>query len=282
MNRNPFKLFPDSWEAISLLTDDEAGQLLKAIMAHINGEEAEASGQVKLAFLLLKQSYDRENDGEYKQQQSDNGKKGGRKKKAPGFSENPPVSEKTPRFQEKAPGFSENPPVSSEKRPSHDYDYDYDHDYEYEIDHDHDSGGGTGLDNGTASPTAAADPLITYAVNNLGIMSPRAMEELNSFRDELPDDVIRAGIDAALDANVRTWAYARSILNRYADAGYKTVGEIKAAESKRKAAKANGVSDGNGGKVQNPALNYAQRDYASPASDADIVYMTFDDDDEGG
>ena len=262
MNRNPFKLFPDSWEAISLLTDDEAGQLLKAIMAHINGEEAEASGQVKLAFLLLKQSYDRENDGEYKQQQSDNGKKGGRKKKAP--------------------GFSENPPVFSEKRPSHDYDYDYDHDYEYEIDHDHDSGGGTGLDNGTASPTAAADPLITYAVNNLGIMSPRAMEELNSFRDELPDDVIRAGIDAALDANVRTWAYARSILNRYADAGYKTVGEIKAAESKRKAAKANGVSDGNGGKVQNPALNYAQRDYASPASDADIVYMTFDDDDEGG
>lgn len=135
---------------------------------------------------------------------------------------------------------------------------------------------------GSTSPTAVADPLITYAVNNLGFMSPRAMEELNSFRDELPDDVIRAGIDAALDANVRTWAYARSILNRYADAGYKTVGEIKAAEAKRKAAKANGVSDGTGGKVQNPALNYAQRDYASPASDADIVYMTFDDDDEGG
>ena len=130
--------------------------------------------------------------------------------------------------------------------------------------------------------TAATDTLITYAVNNLGFMSPRAMEELNSFRDELPDDVIRAGIDAALDANVRTWAYARSILNRYADAGYKTVGEIKAAEAKRKAAKANGVSDGHGGKIQNPALDYAQRDYASPASDAGIVYMTFDDDDEEG
>ena len=143
---------------------------------------------------------------------------------------------------------------------------------EYESEYESECGSGTRARAREGSPTAAADPLITYAVNNLGIMSPRAMEELNSFRDELPDDVIRAGIDAALDANVRTWAYARSILNRYADAGYKTVGEIKAAESKRKAAKANGVSDGNGGKVQNPTLDYQQREY----KDADFDESFFD------
>ena len=110
------------------------------------------------------------------------------------------------------------------------------------------------------SPAAAGDSgVCAYAANNLQYLSPRNMEELLSFREDLPDGLIRHGIDEACAAGKRTWAYARSILNRYADAGYKSIGDVEAAEAAR--AKAGKLGPPGNGKA-NPALNYAQRNYS--------------------
>jgi DnaD/phage-associated family protein len=115
---------------------------------------------------------------------------------------------------------------------------------------------------------------ITYAINELGHLSPLDLQALASFRDDLPDDVIIYGINAACSANVRTWAYARSILNRYVSAGFKSVGDIKAAEAKREAQKAQMVSDGHGGKIANPALNFQQRDNSGYEDAFDNSWMS--------
>ena len=80
----------------------------------------------------------------------------------------------------------------------------------------------------------STDTVQMYAVNNLATMGTRAMEELNSYCDDLADDVVRHAIDNALDAGVKNWSYVKAILNRYADEGIKTVGAAKEADEKRK------------------------------------------------
>lgn len=88
--------------------------------------------------------------------------------------------------------------------------------------------------------TAAAvkpDALAIYASNNLTYLSPGNMDELLSFRDSLSDDMIMYAIDAACGAGKRTYDYVRSILNRIVERGFRTLGEVKAAEEERRAKK---------------------------------------------
>lgn len=157
----------------------------------------------------------------------------------------------------------------------------YKEEYKEEYENNNNSGGGSARAREAAAPAfdstdfkADLTSPITYAVNELGHLSPLDMQALASFRDDLPDDVIIYGINAACSANVRTWAYARSILNRYVSAGYKTVGDIKAAEAQREAQKAAMVSNGSGGKMPNPALNFQQRDDSSYTDEIDNSWMS--------
>lgn len=87
------------------------------------------------------------------------------------------------------------------------------------------------------------DTVFAYASSNLVSLSHRAMEEIVSFAEDLSEDVVRHAIDNALDNGVRTWAYVKSILNRYMDDGVKNLADAKAADDKRKKeqAAANGV-----------------------------------------
>ena len=87
------------------------------------------------------------------------------------------------------------------------------------------------------TPTPA-DELVAYAANNLQYLSPTNVEELDSFRDSLTDEMIRYAIDEACANGVRTYAYARKILNRMVERGFKSLGEVKAAEEERKAKQA--------------------------------------------
>lgn len=111
------------------------------------------------------------------------------------------------------------------------------------------------------------DGLTVYAANNLQFMSPRAFEELASFREDMPEDMIKHAIDAACDNGARTWAYTRSILNRYLSAGYKSIGDIQAANEKRERQK---QAFPRGQPPQREALNYAQREYDPDEINAQI------------
>ena len=85
---------------------------------------------------------------------------------------------------------------------------------------------------------AAPDPLILYATSNLTTLNPRMLEELISYRDVFTDEMIREAIDDTLRHGSRAYAYTHSILERWQNAGYRTIAEVKAADDKRKAATA--------------------------------------------
>ena len=97
--------------------------------------------------------------------------------------------------------------------------------------------------------------LEAYASSNLRYMSPYNLEELITFRDSLPDELIRYAIDEACANGKPEYSYARSILNRYVDSGFRTIGDVKAHEAKRRQAqqgKASGSYDYSGDDESNP------------------------------
>lgn len=86
------KIYPDFINVVQELDNGARGRLLLAIMQYASGEEPdELTGAERIAFIVLKGQIDRDADA-YEanaKKQSENGKKGGRPKKATAFSENP-------------------------------------------------------------------------------------------------------------------------------------------------------------------------------------------------
>lgn len=78
------------------------------------------------------------------------------------------------------------------------------------------------------------DTLEVYAANNLQYLSPRNMEQLVSFRGELPEETIRWAIDEACAKGKRNFSYVRGILNNLLDEGIRTVGDAKTAQDARR------------------------------------------------
>ena len=91
MNLPYVKVFGDLSATVDLLSDAEAGRLLKSLLHYINGGEDELLGQEKLVFAMLKSQIDRDaaSYAAFTDKQRENGKKGGRPPKANAFSENP-------------------------------------------------------------------------------------------------------------------------------------------------------------------------------------------------
>lgn len=105
------KVFPDLSETVDLLSDAEAGRLLKSILHYANGEEDELPGQEKLVYAMLRKQIDRDaaEYERYSEKQRANGCKGGRPKK--------------PRETQQSP---KNPLVFSETQKSQEEDKDKD------------------------------------------------------------------------------------------------------------------------------------------------------------
>ncbi len=69
-----------------------------------------------------------------------------------------------------------------------------------------------------------------YASNNLEYLSPGNMAQLASYKDDLPDNVIRFAIDCACANGKRKWSYVSRILQCWLNDGIKTLGAAKARE----------------------------------------------------
>lgn len=93
------KVFPDLSETVDLLSDAEAGRLLKSILHYANGEEDELPGQEKLVYAMLRKQIDRDaaEYERYSEKQRANGCKGGRRKNP----EKPNKTQKTHWFLKK-------------------------------------------------------------------------------------------------------------------------------------------------------------------------------------
>lgn len=107
-------------------------------------------------------------------------------------------------------------------------------------------------------PPPPPNTLEAYASGQLNYLSPSNMDELADFMTNMPEDLIRHAIDEACAQGKRTWAYVRSILRRYLQAGFQSVGEVKAAEEARQKQKPRDY----GRAAPNPALNYTQREHS--------------------
>ena len=66
-----------------------------------------------------------------------------------------------------------------------------------------------------------------YASSQLDFLSQRDMQDLITFQNDLPEELIRHAIDVACEKGVRKFSYVRKVLNRYAESGYRTVAEAK-------------------------------------------------------
>lgn len=98
MDKASFLIYLDYQEQFELLSDEQAGQLIKAIIKYEKtGEITELDGMVKMAFSFIKTQLDRDRE-KYQakcEKNRENAKKGGRPKKK---QEDNPKSEKTERF----------------------------------------------------------------------------------------------------------------------------------------------------------------------------------------
>lgn len=120
-----------------------------------------------------------------------------------------------------------------------------------------------------------ADTLEAYASGCLRSMTEHSLEQLNSYRGDLPDELIRHAIDEACASGTPTWSYARAILNRYVDSGYRTVGDAEAAKAawtRQRQASAPGPRSG-------AAAGYQQR--AHTEADFAGLYIDIDAPDAG-
>ena len=90
------------------------------------------------------------------------------------------------------------------------------------------------------------DTVQAYAANQLTVMSPRAMEELNGFVDDLSEDIVRHAIDNALDQGVRKWAYVKSILNDYVAGVVRNVADAAACDERHRKKRKGSAGSGPG------------------------------------
>ena len=217
------------------LSDAECGRLFRALLRYSAGEDVgliNLQGREEVLFDVYSQQIDRDIQA-YEasvMRNRENGSKGGRPRKNP---ENPVGFSETQKTQDK--------------------------------DKDKDKGKDKDKDNTASGIYAAAaddrpdfNTIEAYAANNLASMNGGNMAEFAMYKDDLPDELIRHAIDEACAQGKRTWGYVRSILNRYRDSGFKTLGDVqKAAEERRKGIKT---------AANNPAgtrMNYQQREYSN-------------------
>lgn len=222
------KLFFSYGKTFGKLTDEDAGQLIKAMLHYAETGEAipPESPMADLAFDFIKVQIDRDRKAFV------DGGKGGRPRKetTETETENHPSEKEKPPFPETETPVSENenPPFENQKP--------------YKgLKVQRDKGvisttTGNAREEETPFGTVKIDPLIIKAQRELLGLTDTHYDLLRQYRETLGDDLVSYAIDGAVANGVRKWAYVESILSRFESAGIKTVAEAKAADEKRKAA----------------------------------------------
>ena len=81
---------------------------------------------------------------------------------------------------------------------------------------------------------ARANPVVAvYCEKISAIPSTACISELVGFSERLGAELCLRAIDIALDANARDWRYVKAILQRWQEAGFKTIADVDRAEAAR-------------------------------------------------
>lgn len=228
MNLPYIKLFTDFSATVDLLSDAEAGRLLKAVLHYANNQEVNLTGQERLVYAMLKSQIDRD-AASYQQfcdKQRENGLKGGRPKKPTETQQNP-----------------NNPTVITETQKT----LNKDKDKEFIDDNEERAREGFSYQH---------TEIGTLVSTCLKAMTPRAWEELKAYMGEMPEELIAWAVQTSCEHGGNNWAYVSAVLRGLQCAGIKTVedAEKRSEEHRRKRQQTGRPS----GVVQ---VNYEQREY---------------------
>lgn len=206
MQREQFTFYRSFWEALKALPKKDQLPFVMAVCSYAFGEESKSlTGRASAAFLLVKPILDKAS------KKAENGKLGGRKRKANGKQ------------------------TGSQKEG------------EKEIEEEGE-GEGEGEDE-CFMRAHARDPDLA-AVNRAYMNridptpSPSSMDELAGYVKLMGKDCCLKAIDAALDAKAPTWNYIRRVLQAKASQGVRCLADWDRIEQAREELKKRG-SDGN-------------------------------------
>lgn len=115
-----FLIYTEWIDQFSLLSDMEAGMLIKALLTYSStGQVPDGlSGATMMAFSFMKSQIDRDSEkyAETCERNRANGRRGGRPRKPGGFPENPPDIQETERFSKKPKKANENKKKNENKK----------------------------------------------------------------------------------------------------------------------------------------------------------------------
>lgn len=205
MDKSSFLIYLDYEEQFNLLTDEQIGQLMRAIIKYEKTREIpQLNGIVKMAFSFIKTQLDRDRE-KYEarcEKNRENAKKGGRPRK-------------NQKDNLKANGFKEN--QMDAKKP--------DDDKEDEEDNEED------IDNDLLLKKKKEEKLQQRFIECLNSFNINAISECIKYLDELPFEVIDYVLSKTSGIKCPNWNYANTILQDYVRRKIDSVEKIQAEES---------------------------------------------------
>lgn len=205
MDKSSFLIYLDYEEQFNLLTDEQIGQLMRAIIKYEKTREIpQLNGIVKMAFSFIKTQLDRDRE-KYEarcEKNRENAKKGGRPRK-------------NQKDNLKANGFNEN--QMDAKKP--------DDDKEDEEDNEKD------IDNDLLLKKEKEEKLQQRFIECLNSFNINAISECIKYLDELPFEVIDYVLSKTSGIKCPNWNYANTILQDYVKRKIDSVEKIQAEES---------------------------------------------------
>ena len=210
MAKESFILYLEHQAVFEMLTDEQAGQLIKNIFEYEKtGQVPKMEQMLNVAFIPIKQDLDK-NRAKYEKVVERNKKN----------------IEK--RWQNKLPDNTKNTTGKNgipddTKNTDNDNDNDYDNDYDNDISCSDNNILGDSCVDGLKN-------IINFYNNNINPITPFALETLNDYAKEMETELIILAMQKAVDANVRNIKYIKAILNSWSNKGIKTVVEAKAEE----------------------------------------------------
>lgn len=209
MDKSSFLIYLDYEEQFNLLTDEQIGQLMRAIIKYEKTREIpQLNGIVKMAFSFIKTQLDRDRE-KYEarcEKNRENAKKGGRPRK-------------NQKDNLKANGFNEN--QMDAKKPDDDKEDEEDNEEDNEED----------IDNDLLLKKEKEEKLQQRFIECLNSFNINAISECIKYLDELPFEVIDYVLSKTSGIKCPNWNYANTILQDYVRRKIDSVEKIQAEES---------------------------------------------------
>lgn len=215
MAKDSFILYLDQQEIFEMLTDEQAGQLIKNIFLYERtGQMPKMDKMLTLAFVPIMQILDKN-----------------RRKYDEKCKKNKENIEKR---------WNKNNTLVYERKKTNtnytDNDSDNDNEYDNELTT-------TVVNNASDSCVDGLQKIIDFYNNNIGQLMPYSLTLLEDYLNEMPSDLIIYAMKIAVEADKKTINYIKAILNNWSNKGIKTV--IEAEKENKDFKKTKGKKESN-------------------------------------